>query len=125
MASYLSFASSRTRRWLGGLAIMVGLVLLVLFGLRMWHQYEYTQRVASGEIQVESLRGWMTLPYIARVYGIPEATLREVLDLPATGDDERSLQSWFDIRGIDPLTGRAAVEALILAENTRRGVQRD
>lgn len=125
MASHFSFLSQRTRRWLGGLAIAIGLVLLVLFGIRMWHQYEYAQRVASGEIQVESLRGWMTLPYIARVYGIPEAALREALGLPASGDEERSLQSWFDLRGIDPVTGRAAVEALILAENARRGVKRD
>lgn len=125
MAPNFSFSSLRTRHWLGVLAIVVGLVLLSLFGMRMWHQYQYAQRVAAGEIQVESLRGWMTLSYISRVYGIQELALREGLGLPATGDEERSLQSWFDLRGIDPVTGRAAVEALILAEVTRRGARRD
>jgi len=125
MLPQIPFVPIRLRRWIGGIAIVVGLALLILFGLRMWHQYEYAQRVASGEIQVESLRGWMTLPYIAKVYGVPESALRAALGLPEIGDDERSLQKWFELRGIDPSTGRAAVEALILAETARRGAQRD
>lgn len=114
-------APSRAWRWFGIAAIAVGLVLLALFGVRAWHQYQYAQRVASGQVQVEALRGWMTLPYIARVYGIPEARLREVLGLPPAGDDERSLRSWFELKGIDPAEGRNRVEALILKEATRPG----
>ncbi|MCV0439558.1 MAG: tetratricopeptide repeat protein [Hydrogenophaga sp.] len=110
----------RTRRWLGVLAIVAGLALLALFGARAWHQYQYAQRVAAGQIKVETLRGWMTLPYIAKVYGVPESRLRETLGLPPTGDEDRSLRSWLDLQGIDPVSGRARIEALILAETTRR-----
>jgi len=110
----------RKRRWPGVLAIVVGLALLGLFGVRSWHQYQYAQRVASGEIRVETLRGWMTLPYIAKLYHIPEARLREALGAPANGDDERSLAKWLSVQGIDPLAGRSRIEALILAESTKR-----
>ncbi len=76
--------------------------------------------VAAGQIKLESLRGWMTLPYIAKVYGVPESRLRETLGLPPTGDEDRSLRSWLDLQGIDPVSGRARIEALILAETIRR-----
>ncbi len=113
-------SKQRLMRRLGVLALLVGLVLLGLFSVRTWRQVEYNQRVASGQIQVETLRGWMTLPYIARVYGVPEARLRETLELPATGDEQRSLRNWFEVTGLDPAAGRRRVEALIIAEAARR-----
>lgn len=107
-------ASRRGLRWLGAAAIAVGVVLLVAFGLRGWHQYQFAQRVASGQIQVETLRGWMTLPYIAQLYGVPEARLREALGVPATGGEQRSLRDWIKLAGLEPLEGRQRLEAVIL-----------
>jgi hypothetical protein len=111
----------RLPRWLGIVAIVAGVLLLIVFGVRSWRQYQFTQRVAAGQIQVESLRGWMTLPYIARVYGVPESQLRASLGLPATGGDDRSLGTWLSLQGIDPLEGRRRIEALILSETARHG----
>ena len=105
----------RARRWPALLAIAVGAALMVVFGLRSWHQLEYAARVERGEVRVETLRGWMTLPYIARTYGVPEAQLRAVLKLPASGHEDRSLREWFDATGLDPASARRDVEALILA----------
>jgi hypothetical protein len=105
----------RTRRWLGLLALGTGLVLVLVFGLRAVHQIEFAKRVERGEIQVETLRGWMTLPYIAQLYGVPQEELRAALKLPATGNDARSLRVWFATAGIEPVAGRQAIEALILA----------
>ena len=113
------------RRALAWLAIVVGLLLIGAFSVRTWMQYEFTQRVARGEIQVETLRGWMTLPYIAQVYRVPESELRATLGLPATGNDERSLRQWFDAAGIEPKTGRARIEALILAQTAPYKAARD
>lgn len=107
------------RRWLGAAALLLGAGMLVVFGLRGWHQYQYAQRVASGQIQVETLRGWMTLPYIAKAYGVPEARLREGLGLPAAGGEERSLRDWFEDADIAPEEGRRRIEALIVAHGTR------
>ena len=95
-------------------ALVVGVLLMSLFAWRAWRQHDYQTRLAAGEIQVETLRGWMTLSYIERVHGVPETRVREVLGLPASGGDDLSLHDWFDSRGIDPLDGRKKVEALIL-----------
>lgn len=103
------------RRWLVLAALAVGLALVVAFGLRAWNGWQFTQRVARGEIQVETLRGWMTLPYIARVHGVPESELRAALGLPANGHETRSLLEWFKAAGIEPEAGRKVIEDLILA----------
>lgn len=111
------------RRWGGLMALVLGAVLLVFFGTRAWHQWNCAQRVASGEVQVQSLRGWMTLPYIARVYHVPEAELRTELGAPTTGFEERSLKDWLDSSGADPAEGRRRVEALILQSAVRERAQ--
>ena len=105
----------KPRRWLALLVLFLGAMLVVVFGLRTWHQLEFSQRVERGEIQVQTLRGWMTLPYIAQTYGVPQAELRAAIHAPATGNDDRSLRVWFKLTGTDPATGRQAIEALILA----------
>lgn len=106
---------NRQRRLLLALLLVVlGLVVTGIFGLRTWRQYAYTQRVARGEVQVETLRGWMTLSYIERVYGVPEAEQRAALGLPATGFEDRSLREWLAAQGMDAKTGRRTIEALIL-----------
>lgn len=109
----------RIRRRLGWAAIVAGIVLLAVFGVRGWQQYQFAQRVASGQIQVESLRGWMTLPYVARVYGVPEERLRAALGVAATGGDARSLREWFEVAGLQPQDGRQRLEAVILQARDR------
>lgn len=111
----------RKRRWLGLLALGLGLVLVLVFGMRAVHQIEFAKRVERGEIQVETLRGWMTLPYIAQLYGVPQAELRAALGLPASGNDERSLRDWFTTAGIEPVAGRQTIETLILRHRQAPG----
>lgn len=104
------------RRRLGVVAVVSGLAISALFGYRAIRIFDHHQRVARGEIQVESLRGWMTLPYVAQRYHVPESALREALGLAPTGHDERSLGDWFHEADIDPVAGRKAVESLILSK---------
>lgn len=107
----------RPARWprrLAVAALVVGVLLMSVFAWRAWRQHDYQTRLAAGEIQVETLRGWMTLSYIERVHGVPEAQVREALGLPASGGDDLSLHDWFGAQGIDPLEGRKKIEALIL-----------
>jgi hypothetical protein len=113
--------NQRKRNWLAALALSMGVILIAFFGVRTWHQIEFSQRVQRGEIRVETLKGWMTLPYIAHTYNVPEAELRTALGLPASGHEERSLRQWFDTAGIDPLVGRQSLEKLILARQTPAG----
>lgn len=108
----------KPRRWLALLAVAIGVMLIAAFALRAWHQLAFDARVQRGEVQVETLRGWMTLPYIARIHGVPEAELRRALGAPATGDEQRSLRSWIDASGRDPMAVRREVEVLIRARRT-------
>lgn len=108
--------------WLVGLILIVGAALMVLFGVRVLNQLDYSRKVQSGEIQVETLRGWMTLPYIARTYGVEENTLRAALGVATQGNSERSLREWIDVSGQDPAAARQIVEKLIM---TRRDAKTD
>ena len=104
----------RVRRWLAVGAVLVGMALVLGFGWRTWKQIQFNQRVASGEVRVETLRGWMTLPYIERVYGVPQAELRQALGLPAAGYDDRSVHDWGREAGLDPDAARRTIEQHIL-----------
>ena len=108
-------SARRSRRWPAIVAICIGLALIGFFGTRAWHQYQFQQRVERGEARIESLRGWMTLAYIGRVYGVPDADLRRGLGLPMTGHEERSLRAWLEAAWIEPEAGRRTLEELILA----------
>ena len=113
--------NQRKRKWLAALALGAGVILIAFFGLRTWHQIDFAQRVQRGEVRIETLKGWMTLHYIAQTYKVPEAELRSALGVPASGHEERSLRQWIDAAGIDPMVGRQALEKLILARRTPLG----
>lgn len=104
----------RVRRWLAALAVLLGVALVMGFGWRTWKQIQFSQRVARGEVQVQTLRGWMTLPYIERVYGVPQSELRQALGLPASGFDDRSVRDWSREARLDPEATRRTIEKLIL-----------
>lgn len=107
-------------RWVVGLVLLVGVALMVMFSVRMFNQLDYSRKVKSGEIQVETLRGWMTLPYIARTYGVDETILRAALGVAAEGYSERSLREWIATSGQDPAAARQIVEQLIMTHRTSK-----
>jgi hypothetical protein len=111
----------RIRRWLAVVAVLVGMALVVGFGWRSWKQIQFNERVARGEVQVETLRGWMTLPYIERVYGVPQVELRQALGLSATGFDDRSVRDWGQEANLDPDAVRHIIEKLILEHEPPSG----
>lgn len=104
----------RARRWPALLVLVLGVALVVIFGLRAWRHMEFIARVERGEVQVQTLRGWMTLAYIERAYGVPETELRQALGLPAAGFDGRSVREWSEAAGLDPADSRHIIEKLIL-----------
>lgn len=120
----VTHSQRRHARWLAWAAVVLGVVLLLVFGLRAWRQIEFNGRVASGEVRVASLRGWMTFPYIERVYGVPQREIRLALGLSAQGHDDRSLRDWGEEAGLDPLTYRGVVESLIAQHAASAGAAR-
>ncbi|MBI5053096.1 MAG: hypothetical protein HZB52_07480 [Chloroflexi bacterium] len=105
---------TRLRRWLPLIVFILGLILVVIFGLRAYRQYEYLQKIESGTFAVESLRGWMTMPYIAQLYNVSENELYAALRVPAEGNASLSLQQLISKYNLESQTARQAVEQVIL-----------
>ncbi len=79
--------------------IAFGLVLVAFFGLRAVHGFRRIHEGGFGpgkppparETNVELIRDWMTIPYIARTYGVPGEMLFEALDIPEKGNRDKNL----------------------------------
>jgi hypothetical protein len=75
--------------------VIVGLVLALFFGFRTVKSAIRVARTGlePGTVKTESLRGWMTIPYIAKAFEVPEEYLFAKLGLSGEGYRGRSLSS--------------------------------
>lgn len=73
--------------------ILIGLLLVGVFGVRTVVSYIRIQRTGlqSGVTDVEAIRGWMTIPYIAQAYGVPEEFIFAQVGIPQTDNQAKSL----------------------------------
>lgn len=81
--------TSKFPRWQKVLAILLvggGLLMLGLYGFRFVRQAIQfrTQGLRPGVSEVEEMRPWMTLQYVAVAYGVPTPYLADALDVPDT-----------------------------------------
>ena len=88
-----TFTSRRWERHLTTILIVVGLLLIIWFGMRSVVSAIRVWRTGlqPGVTDVEAIRGWMTIPYIGRAFGVPEEYLFEALGIPAEGNRRKSL----------------------------------
>ena len=89
-------STSTSRRWerhLMTILIVVGLLLIIWFGMRsaVMAIRVWCTGLQPGVTDVEAIRGWMTIPYIARSFGVPEEYLFEALGIPAEGNRQKSV----------------------------------
>ena len=84
---------SRNEQRIFFMLIILGIFLVGFFGLRTVRSYIRLQRMGlqPGITDVEAVRGWMTIPYIATAYGIPEGYIFKQLNIPAEGNHKESL----------------------------------
>jgi hypothetical protein len=96
--------------------VIVGAALVALFGLRAYHAYQRFQGSAltAGATDVEAIRGWMTLPYLACAYGVPEDALFAALGVPKAGNERLSVKQLVAKYGRDPLATRQAIQHVLL-----------
>lgn len=73
------------RRLLMAAAFVLSLVVIVVFGIRAFHQ-------APRKKSSERIRPWMSLKYVARAHRVPPQILYEALDLPPKTQDKRSIK---------------------------------
>jgi hypothetical protein len=84
----LSLLKSLSKMQILAIALVVtGLVLVILFGVRIIHsfgemQYIREQGLDLGTADVEAIRPWMTVRFVAVAYGVPQEYLFAELGIP-------------------------------------------
>lgn len=88
---HLPFSRNEQRIFI--ILIILGGILILFFGLRTVASYIRLQRMGlkPGVTDVEAIRGWMTIPYIAAAYNVPEENIFEQIDIPAEENRKKSL----------------------------------
>ena len=88
-----SVTHSRWEKRLTTGLIVLGLILVLFFGFRAIRSFLRIQftSLEPGVTNVELIRGWMTIPYIATSYNIPEEYLFEQIGIPQADNQEKSL----------------------------------
>ena len=84
---------SRRERILSTGLIVVGVILVIFFGFRAVRSFLRIQftSLEPGVTDVELIRGWMTVPYLATSYGVPEDYIFEQIGVPQEGNRDRAL----------------------------------
>jgi hypothetical protein len=86
-------ARSRWEKRLATGLIVLGLLLVLFFGFRAVRSFLRIQftGLEPGTTDVELIRGWMTIPYIAAAYDVPEEYLFEQTGIPQANNQKKSL----------------------------------
>jgi len=85
-------ASRRERIMVIGL-IVLGLALVIFFGFRAVRSYIRLHQTGlrPGVTDVEAIRGWMTIPYIAKAYHMPPDYIFDKAGISPAGNQDKSL----------------------------------
>ena len=76
-----------TRRVAAIALIVVGVGIIVIYGLRSMRSYQQLQYIQAqgldnGTADVSAIQGWMTIRYIGVAYAVPEEYIYAELDIP-------------------------------------------
>lgn len=81
--------------------IILGILLAAIFGLRAFHAFRKIHEGGFGpghpppppsQTDVGLIRDWMTIPYIAMTYGVPDRMLFRELQIPEEGNRDKNLK---------------------------------
>ncbi len=77
--------------------IILGVIVTVFFGMRVLHafkKFDGRRPPPPGKVEtdVELIRGWMTVPFIAKTYHVPDGIIFDELNIPEKGNMEKSLK---------------------------------
>jgi hypothetical protein len=89
---------SRSPSWLSIVVvvlILAGFGLTAYYGVRALRAFREMHRVPlrPGITDVSLVRGWMTVPYIAHAFRVPEAEIWQGLGIPERGNRAKSLRT--------------------------------
>ena len=93
--------ATKTQRTLVLLLVAAGVLIVGLFGLRtfrIWRELRehgappgFPEMYESKESDVELIRDWMTIPFIAKLYRVPPPMLYKALGISPRGNQDKSL----------------------------------
>lgn len=79
--------------------IIIGVIFSIFFGIRVFHSFKNfdgqgRRPPPPGKIEtdVELIRGWMTIPFIAELYHVPEPVIFDAVNIPPEGNREKSIK---------------------------------
>lgn len=107
------------RRWLPIGALLLGAVFITFFGWRTYHHYEHLQKMEVSGFSVESLRGWMTLPYMAERYDVSADALFAAVGVSMEGNQNLSLRQLIGKYELDAVETRLSIEKLIQLQRSK------
>lgn len=114
--------SLMSRRLMLSIALLVlGMALAGFFGVGAYRAYRRfsLQTPTPSMTDIEAIRGWMTVPYIARAYGVPEDALFAALSIPKAENEQLSVKQLVAKYGRDPLATRQTIQQVLLREPRR------
>jgi hypothetical protein len=79
-----------------GMLIGAGLVIIAFFGFRLMHELKRWgpppgPKPFATTTDVTLIREWMTVPYIAHTYAVPDRMLFDALEIPEKDNRKKSL----------------------------------
>ncbi len=83
-------ARSRREKILTIGLIVLGLILTLFFGMRAIRSFMRIE-LEPGVTDVEAIRGWMTIPYIATAYDVPEEYIFAQIGVSQDDNQDKSL----------------------------------
>jgi membrane protein DedA with SNARE-associated domain len=113
--------SSRARR-IAAIVFLIAVAPTLFFGLRTYGSFRLLRSAyEAGAPMTSSIRGWMTLKYLASTYRAPDAALAEQLGLPSETDPNTSLRTLAERSGVAPSVYTQRVQRVIanLTSNVR------
>jgi len=91
-----SKSTPRQRAFVIGL-IIIGIIFSAFFGMRAVHAYKKfighrPPKPGQVETDVELIRGWMPIPFVAKTYRVPEKEIFAALNIPPLGNHNKSIE---------------------------------
>ncbi|MEZ5537417.1 MAG: hypothetical protein R3F02_17575 [Thiolinea sp.] len=86
--------SSRSGKYLFTALIIAGVCLILFFGFKSVRSFlliSFTG-LEQGVADVSEIRGWMTIPYIAAAYRVPEDKIYQAAGIPPATNSHHSLR---------------------------------
>jgi hypothetical protein len=104
----------RRRRWLIAAVIALILLGLVVAGVSARRMFRRPRGpLPPRQTDVTLIASWMTVPYIARTFGVPPEELYGGVGIPREGNDRKSLNDLAADTGRSPGELLAAVQAVV------------